>query len=145
MKTQLLSIVMLMCSIAVTTGCKKEKIKGCTNSSAENFDSNAEEDDGNCSYKGSYVFWCNTLNAGETIDVSCDGVVSELSSNYTGAPACGTNNAGAISMERTWKGSPATSFPATFYYYDSSGGFVTSINSTATFQAKTCTNRMVGI
>lgn len=145
MRTKNVLLIAVVLLGMTATSCKKEKIKGCKVSTAENYKSDAEEDDGSCSYKGSYVFWCNTLNAAETIDVSCDGVVSELSMNYTGAPSCGTNNGGAISMERTWTGSATKSYSVTLDYYDSSGNYVTTINTTANFQAKTCTNRMVGI
>lgn len=145
MKTTKLFLVAIMLLGITVTGCKKDKIKGCTVSSADNFKSNAEEDDGSCVYSGNYVFWVNTLNAGETIEVSCDGTIGELSLNYTGAPACGTNNGGAISMDRSWTGGATKSYPVVLDYYDASGAYVTTIYTTANFQAKSCVNRMVGI
>ncbi len=36
------------------TGCKKE---GCTNQDATNYSSEADDDDGSCSFEGEVVFW----------------------------------------------------------------------------------------
>jgi hypothetical protein len=43
-------------SIVFFSACKKP-IPGCTNTSAENFNYEAEEDDGTCSFRGSAVFY----------------------------------------------------------------------------------------
>lgn len=143
MKTQKLFLIATILFSISFASCKK--VEGCKDRDSINYNPDAEVDDGSCEYKGSYVFWVNTLNAGESIVVSCNGTIGELTLNYTGAPSCGTNNGGAISLERTWKGNSTISLPVILDYYDSNGDFVVTINTTANLKANTCVNRMVGI
>ena len=64
MKSKKLIIATLMIiSIASFTSCKKEKIKGCKTSYATNYKSDAEEDDGSCTYESKIIFWQNQANA----------------------------------------------------------------------------------
>lgn len=58
MKTKkILMIALVTISVSVLFSCKKEKVKGCTDSQASNFKSGAEEDDGSCTYKADAVIW----------------------------------------------------------------------------------------
>jgi len=48
----------LIGSLSFTNSCKKDnKIKGCTDLNAQNYDATAEENDGSCTYIGKYVIW----------------------------------------------------------------------------------------
>jgi len=48
---KIITIVILCIGITSTfTSCKKDKNEGCTDLNANNFDSNAEESDGSCTY-----------------------------------------------------------------------------------------------
>jgi hypothetical protein len=87
------------------TGCKKE---GCTNQDATNYSSEADDDDGSCSFEGEVVFWygesvANGLVAigSTTLTFMVDGViVGSTASNvfWTAAPNCGQN--GSITVSR---------------------------------------------
>lgn len=58
--------------LALTTvGCKK--YPGCMDENAENYNWEAEEDDGTCSYRGSAVFYHGELTSGNLL---ADGVTN---------------------------------------------------------------------
>lgn len=123
-----------------TISCKKEKIKGCTNSSADNFKSNAEEDDGSCQYSGRYVFWTPSVVGSESADVYFESIyIGTVANAFSSAPACGTT--GALTVEKSWSGSATKSYAISVDYFDSSGAFAGTVNSTANLSAKTCTSR----
>lgn len=76
----------------------KEAVPGCTNTKAENYNVNAEEDDGTCSYRGSAVVYHDTntgqalLNDGITnVKLYVDGTFWDSMSPNTGfsfTPTC---------------------------------------------------------
>lgn len=45
------SIILILVTLTIITSCKKDKVKGCLDNSASNYDANAEEDNGTCSYE----------------------------------------------------------------------------------------------
>jgi len=138
-----IGIVMLLAITATTfNSCKKAKIKGCTSSQATNFKSDAEEDDGSCSYSGEMVFWydqtaANMLSsAGVTgIYYYVDGSLGGSSANvyYSSAPSCGGN--GTVTVSKTWKG--GTSSGSSYSVKDQTGTVIGS--GSVTFNANTCT------
>ncbi|MCW3070732.1 MAG: hypothetical protein JWO44_622 [Bacteroidetes bacterium] len=140
MKTkQTLLAVILLLGIGITS-CKKEKIRGCTTSSADNFKSNAEEDDGSCQYSGRYVFWTASVVGSERADVFLEGAfIGAVANAFTSAPSCGAT--GALTVEKSWTGSATKSYSISIDVYDSGGAFVGTVPSTANFTAKTCTSR----
>ncbi len=81
------------------TSCKKEE--GCTDPNATSYDSEAEVDDGSCTYQGEVVFWYGQSTSEGMIDFDSnsltfyvDGaVVGSTSSSvyWTSAPDCGDN------------------------------------------------------
>lgn len=130
-------------SAIVLTGCKKDKITGCTNTNAENFDSSAEEDDGSCQYKGSQVLWYGKATADSLYDdastsltYKVEGAIvgsSAASVYYTSAPDCGKN--GSITVEKSLGGSTSKSF--SYKVTDDFGDVIWSGN--LLFEANTCT------
>ena len=105
MKTKNLFFAMLIIiCITAATSCKKET--GCTDSSALNFKSSAEKDDGSCTYKGSVTFWNLTSSGlGTVVVVMADNTSGNITVDYTSAPACG--DAGCFSY---------TAAPGTYSY-----------------------------
>jgi hypothetical protein len=93
-------------ALIALNSCKKEE--GCTDKNATNYSVDAEEDDGNCTYKGNVVFWYDqATSAGLQFDLSTsltfyvDGVIvgSTATSQYwTGGPSCGAN--ASITVEK---------------------------------------------
>lgn len=144
MKTKnLLITTLLLAGLTFTfSGCKKEK--GCTNTSAENFESSAEEDDGSCIYTGSYVLWIETgdLPTGYSANVYLNDIYQgNIAVTFASAPNCDATGALTInknlgsdkSGEYTIKvilvvGGVEDTDPAN-YLYDN-----------ANFEANTCTS-----
>ena len=52
-------------ALLLAFACKKEvvKIKGCMDKTATNYKTDAEEDDGSCTYSGKVVFWWTQAQA----------------------------------------------------------------------------------
>lgn len=75
MKKSILIITVI--SVISLLSCSKDKIKGCTDAKATNFDSLAEEDDGSCQYTGRVTFYttkCDAVNgSGEKITIYVGG------------------------------------------------------------------------
>jgi len=107
------SVVLIVVLGLAFVSCKK---KGCTDITADNYQSSATVDDGSCTYSGSTVFWFDDITANNlfgnsilTVDIYIDNVNSgSLNWNqYTSvAPVCGvsgytevTDLANSASME----------------------------------------------
>lgn len=94
MKKIILSAIVL--TALSTTSCKK---KGCIDSEASNFDTEAKKDDGTCVYKGNVTWWIGQqesigLNSNGITDLNIyvdDTLVGSQGSNiyFLSAPACG--------------------------------------------------------
>lgn len=118
MKMKKISIIMLMgVSILMINGCAKKK--GCTDSSAVNFDSSAQKDDGSCTYQGKSTFWYGK-NASDSLAAHgataltyyLDGIIigsSAASVYFTSSPACGQS--GTISVTKSLGSVKSKSFP----------------------------------
>lgn len=85
MKT-LFSILLLSIALIGFNSCKKS---GCTDPQADNYDYDANDNDGSCTYTGSVTFWMST--GSYYVDVTVNGSTKTISSNYASAPDCGTS------------------------------------------------------
>lgn len=102
MKRALSVLIILIVGFTITS-CKK---KGCIDSDADNYNSEAVKDNGTCSYNGSVMFWyleptsIVLVNTGaETLTYKVNGVVigTSLAAEYTTiVPFCG--QPGAMSV-----------------------------------------------
>ena len=137
----------LLISITSLTSCKKEKIKGCTTSYATNYNSTAEDDDGSCTYEGSYVIWVQTgsFDPGTSANVYIDGVFQgNIAVEFASAPSCGA--AGALTIKRNL-GKDQTKGYSTIYKGVMNGVEDTNSNDwivrTSNFKANTCVSYML--
>ena len=74
--------------VAFLTSCKKE-IPGCTDYSADNYNSAATDNDGSCQYSGDLTFWMSSQM--NYIDVTCNGYTQTITVYYpSGNVTCGS-------------------------------------------------------
>ncbi len=64
-----------------------DKTKGCTDSTATNYNASAQQDDGTCTYDGNLVFYYAT--AGTNATVVINGQTGTVTSAFTSTPNCG--------------------------------------------------------
>ncbi len=72
--------------------CTKEKTKGCRDSTALNYNSDASEDDGSCAYNGQILFWsggvsCDGSQCSHTIKIE-GNIIGTTTQFFTTAPTC---------------------------------------------------------
>lgn len=99
--TTIAMMLLIAASATMFNGCKKEKVKGCMDSSSKNYNPKAEEDDGSCSYSGSCVFWilAGDISSGESANVYLDGVLQgNVSVTFYNAPSC--DETGALTVHK---------------------------------------------
>ena len=139
MKTKnLLLIAVVLFGFAITS-CKKDKVKGCTTTSAKNFNSKAEEDDGSCQYEGSVVFWTNSLTSGESWNIYLNGLFQgNMAVNFASAPSCG--NTGALTIKKSLGSNKSQPYNISAAYVSAGTTGPISPIGTVTFEANTCTS-----
>jgi hypothetical protein len=85
-----ITLFLLLTSAITFSGCKKEK-KGCTDSSAINYDATAEETGNCCTYNGRAIFWNHLDDEYCEVKVWFDGVyVDTITYDFSSAPQGGT-------------------------------------------------------
>lgn len=85
------SILIIFVSSLILLSCKKEdqKIFGCTDPSATNYNASATDDNGSCTYNGNVTFWYNSNGTNATVNIG--GQVGYITSYYPGNdPSCGS-------------------------------------------------------
>jgi hypothetical protein len=136
-----LAFTALISATAILSGCKQE---GCTNPDAVNYSSEADTDDGSCTYEGEVVFWHGAAASQMVIDyygkslefyVDDQLVGSTAAAVYwNGAPNCGQN--GSITVTKDLGTVPTRA--STYQVYDEDGYMWWS--GIVNFNANTCTS-----
>ncbi len=140
MKTKIIlsAAFVIIVAILIISSCKKDKVKGCMDSVATNYNSSATEDDGSCKYQGSLVFWYNTALA-DTFNVrgvdsliylinNVKAGINVISTGWASASGCGQSGAFTIAEQLGSVKSQSYSFSV----YDKSGYFTWSGQITIT-------------
>ena len=135
-------ILILFLVGAVSTSCGK--VQGCTDASAKNFSTEAEEDDGSCTYEGEIIFW---YMQSVSSSLSSDGITSlayyvegELVGSsaasvfHTSSPDCGAN--GTVTVTRDLGSAKSKQY--VFRVIDSENDEIVW-EGTLNFKANTCT------
>jgi hypothetical protein len=87
MKTKILSITTIVLLAFTISSCTKTQ--GCMQVTANNYDSNAEEDDGSCIFDGKVTFWKDEADGLDIIVVVMnDGTSGNISTDLTSQPNC---------------------------------------------------------
>jgi hypothetical protein len=133
---------LLFSSLLMLSSCTKEQ--GCKDGNAVNFDSEAEEDDGSCTYEGQVVMWYGEAVAGSLVENEItsltyyvDGQIvgsSAASIFWTSAPTCEQNS--SITVSKDLGNSSNLSYT---YSVESDAGEVIW-EGIANFTANTCTS-----
>lgn len=125
-------------SVLLFAGCKTE---GCTDQNAVNWNSDADTNDGSCTFEGKVVFWYGeevAIEKGQfatAYSFYVDGQLvgsQAVSMFWNGAPDCDQ----AASITATKDLGPVTSYAAEYEVIDDAGFVVWS--GIVNFQANTC-------
>lgn len=91
MKKVFLILSVLIGLASLMSSCAKKE--GCPDSTALNYDSSAEKDNGTCTYKGKTTFWNDaTSNLGLVTVTMADGTTGTITGNYPSSPNCDAAN-----------------------------------------------------
>ncbi len=124
MKKILLPVIVLITTI---TGCQKEanKIFGCTDPSASNYNYAANTDNGTCQYTGKATFWYNSSGTQATVHIGTyTGYVTSYYPSYD--PSCGASGCANFTL------------PAGSYSYSASSTW-SNWSGTVTVTSNGCT------
>jgi hypothetical protein len=92
---QLLSFTLIACVLVTIESC--ERIQGCTDVTASNYNPSATYDNGTCKYNGVATFYFDQNGPNATVNVN--GQTAQVTANYqTGAPTCGTSAVGCANF-----------------------------------------------
>lgn len=119
-----LAFTAIISATAILSGCKQE---GCTNPDAVNYSSEADTDDGSCTYEGEIVFWYGQAASELVVDYAGKSLIFYVDGQLVGstaaavywnsAPDCGQN--GTITVTKDLGSS--TTRAATYEVWDEDG------------------------
>lgn len=116
----------LFASVLITVSSCKKAIRGCTNPSATNYNSKADEDDGSCKYPA-VVYGCTDPSA---TNYNQYATVNNGSCTYTSTPACQINNTGWLVFSST-KSNPYDCYVNSVYVGRCAAGSTLSVTRPA--------------
>jgi hypothetical protein len=141
-RLNLLLTATLMVAMIALVGCAKEE--GCTDPDATNFSSEAEDDDGSCSFTGNIVFFYDqtaseglVMDGAQNLTFYVDNAVvgsTATSVYWNGSPDCGDN--ASITVTKNLGNVKTQSFS---YRVEDQTGFE-YWSGTINFNANTCTS-----
>ena len=95
--------LVIIVSLTFIYSCKKKS--GCNDSTALNFDSSAQLNDGSCVYgpkiktgNGQVIFYKSPLSGLDTINVQLNGVMKQIKVAYSFLPSCGQTGCANYSL-----------------------------------------------
>ncbi len=88
-----LIVLIFFCSVLfISSGCKKDPVRGCTDHQAENYDPKAEESDDSCIYaRDKFLGVYQVTQTCDTYDVTYSITIEESSNNVDVAVISGFN------------------------------------------------------
>lgn len=87
----------ILCTALCLTSCGK-KTYGCTDSTAKNYDANADINNNQCVYTGTVVFWQKTDQG--VLDVTIENETKKTTVFYaSGQPECSKNGCATFELE----------------------------------------------
>ena len=108
------------------------KIEGCTDNSAINYESKANENDGSCLYEGSAIFWVDSnFEFNDITIIMNENTIGIIDGFFTEEPECGVPHGVNITLE-----------PGTYNFtaIDSLGG---TWNSSILIEKNGCTAQQI--
>ena len=120
----LFAFIMITALLVSIESC--QRIQGCTDVTATNYNPNATYDNGSCKYNGQATFYFDQNGPNATVTIG--GQSASVTANYqTGAPGCGTGAVGCANF----------TLPAGSYRYTASSAS-TSWSDTLTISPNGC-------
>ena len=118
----------LTVSVALFQLSSCAKKEGCTDPTALNYDSSAEDDNGTCTYKGSAIFWNDVASGLGNVAVQmADGTTGVITADYTSAPDCGESSCFTYTAE-----------PGTYSFSAAEVGGTATWNGSVTITSNGC-------
>ena len=136
MKKNIYLLILIIASLLYS--CKKKS--GCNDSTAINFGTNADLNDGSCIYgpkvktgNGDIVFYKSPLGGIDTVNVQIGGILKQIKVSYSFLPSCGQSGCANYSL------SPGTyAFTA-----DEIHGTMRHWSGNVTITSQTCTTHWI--
>ena len=97
---EMIRFVLFIFAIATFFTFNSCKIEGCTDNTAINYESKANEDDGSCNYEGHAIFWVDSTFAFNDITIVLnDDTIGVIEGYFTKEPECGVPQGVNITLE----------------------------------------------